>query len=256
MRLGYYTPQFPFQQGASAGPYPMYPNARRPRVPCVIMAPPKKTGCGCGCGCKKSACRGSRRHRGLRGLGDSTAGLPAGSQLVYTATWHETANIGPSSSSVEANLAGQLGSYGIVVDSYTTVGVLSFGNGFTLKIHTSVDYGAAADVQSIIDHIVYELIGSSTGGMPQSTITTTSLAAPIPNATTSATATNPGAAATDLANYNAAVAAGDTGSAAMWYAQYQVDAGLNPPSPISWLETNAGLVAAGMVGLALLWRIA
>jgi hypothetical protein len=248
MKLGYYIPEFLFRQGASAGPYPMYPHARRPRVPCVMMAPPNKSGCGC----KKSACRGSRRHRGLRGLGDSTAGLPAGSQLVYIATW-QTGVLLQNYTTLVAQISPQLAAQGIVVDSSTGVPWYKSGYGVTLNVHTSVDFNQASDVQSIIDHWIYT---DGAGAMPQSTITTASLAAPIPNATATTTATNPGAAAADLANYNAALAAGDATSAATWLAQYQLDSGLTPPSAVSWLEQNAGLVAAGVVGLALLWRIA
>jgi hypothetical protein len=70
MKLGYYTPRFPFPQGPSAGPYPQFPG-RRPRVACVMVVGPgefrnlhaprrKKKGCGC---------RHNRHMRGLRGFG-------------------------------------------------------------------------------------------------------------------------------------------------------------------------------------------
>lgn len=260
-RLGYYGAPFPFPQGASAGPYPRFVGLR-PRVPCVLMVAPKKNGCGCGshgpCHCK-----GRRRpRRGLRGLGDSSAGLPAGSTLVYNATWPNsliskisTLNTAGGSGFTESAVAAGLPALGIIVDSSNTTGSLTTGtSGFTLNIHTSIDFGQAADVQSIIDHQVYLALGE----MPQSAITTTGLAAPIPNSGVNAPGTNATAAAQDLANYNAALAAGDATSAAIWLQQYQVDSGTAPATnaTLSWIENNPAWVAGGILALVLLWKLA
>ena len=273
MKLGYYIPEFPFRQGAAAGPYPMFVGARRPRVPCVMMAP-QRTGCACHashgkCHCKPHQMR--RRWRGgLHGLGDSSAGLPAGSYLVYNASWQNsvlsklsTAGTAGNSNWVATAATAALGSFGITVDNTTPTGnvsgLLSGTSGFTLNIHTSVDYNQAADVKSIIDHQVY----LSLGIMPQSSIALASVASPVPNSALNNTppgtpgSPNLTAAAQDWSNYQTAIASGDATGAAQWYAQYQVDSGAaTPNSTLSWLENNAPMVALGVIGLALIWRIA
>lgn len=274
-RLGYYTPQFPFPQGASAGPYPQFVG-RRPRVPCVMMAP-KKTGCGCHSH-NKCQCHGKRKHRGLRGLGDDTAGLPAGTQLVYNASWQNsilskmsTAGTAGNSSYTAAAVTAPLGANGIVVDQTIPTGnvsgLVSGTSGFTLKIHTSVGFTQASDVQGIIDHQVYLALGllpNAPGGSAFSSIAVSALAAPIPNSSldTPTTPSTPGspnlaAAAQDWSNYQTYLASGDMASAAQAYAQWQIDSGATTPnSTVSWLENNAVYVAGGVVALALLWRMA
>lgn len=242
-RLGYYTPRFPFPQGSSAGPYSQFVG-RRPRVPCVLIVPRKPAAC---------PCKKRRRRRGLAGLGDDTAGLPAGSQLVYNATWTQGVLL-QDYTAVAAQLKPQLASQGIIIDSDTGKAWYQSGYGITLNIHTSIDFSQAADVKSIIDHWIYV---NNAGQMPQSAISTASLAAPIPNSVASTTPANPSAAAADLANYNAALAAGDATSAATWLAQYQLDSGITTPSSsITWLENNAAYVAGGLLALVLLWKIA
>lgn len=111
-----------------------------------------------------------RRRRTLLGLGD--AGLPAGSQLSYTATWQRTPGAIASSGSlwndpntIQAKIQGILSQqFGIVIDSqsHTTSDILpNFAgqSGFTLRVHTVSDRNAASDVQSVIDGVIYNTIG-------------------------------------------------------------------------------------------------
>lgn len=241
-RLGYYTPRFPFPQGASAGPYPPFAG-RRSRVALVMVGKPP---CACGGKCKRL------RRRGLRGLGD--AGFPSGSLFVYNATFS-----GPPSSDVENAVAQVLPSFGIVVDSYKTISLFTPGQGFTLNGHVTEDFGAAGDVKSIIDHQVY--INGST--MPTSTLVPSALAAPISQQATTP-ANSPAASsqvAQDLANAAQAAAAGDTDTAQYWTQQAAADASAGAGavatnSALSWLESNAVYVAGGVLVLALIWRIA
>jgi hypothetical protein len=187
------------------------------------------------------------RRRNLAGLGDL---LPAGSSLVYSATWNEPGYFGPTSSIAASQVAGQLASFGIVVDKPSSLGWLTPGNGFTLAIHTTTDYGAAADVQSIIDNAVYTV----TGYMPQSSIATSALAAPAAAAATTASATQLSQA---VQNYNDAQAAGDTASAAVWLAQIQsLSAPSAGSSALTWIENNALLVGGGILAFFLIQRFA
>jgi hypothetical protein len=280
MRLGYYTNRFPFPQGASAGPYGRFaPPALQSRVACVMVTPPgsvpampnhasrrhKHGACGCHskglCKCHAPGRRhGYSRSNGvprtnLHGLGDDTAGLPAGSSLVYSVSWNEPAYIGPSSSSVSANVKNLATSSGIVIDSISNIGALAAGNGFTASLHTTSDFGQAADVQSILDHLVYTLVGSYTGGMPQSTITTAALAQAQP-ASTPASGTSASLIAQYAQNYNDAIAAGDSASASYWQSLIAGAVPATQSSILTWAQNNPLYVAGGILAAVLVWRMA
>lgn len=100
-------------------------------------------------------CRCTTRRRaigGLRGLGDQ-AYLPAGSQLAYNVTWASGLHF-TAASGIAAQIKPALSSqWGIEIDSEAD-NPSSFMNqpqGFSLRVHTTRDYGAANDVKSIID---------------------------------------------------------------------------------------------------------
>jgi hypothetical protein len=248
-RLAYYGQQWPFPQGAAAGPYPMFAGPLRGQArqgSCIMvgrrlvrLAPQKKLRCAC-------------RRRGLRGLGDTTAGLPAGSSLVYSATWAQGVLL-EDYTSVVADISSNLSSQGIVIDNSSGKAWYQSGYGLTLSIHTTIDFNSANDVKSIIDHWIQ---AKASGGMPQSSITSAALAQQIPSSPAGTpVGTNNTACATDLTNYQAAQAAGDTVSAQMWMNQYQADCGggASSTSVTTWLSNNWPWVAAGL-GAALLLR--
>jgi hypothetical protein len=113
-------------------------------------------------------------------------------------------------------------------------------------VHTTIDFNQASDVKSIIDHWVYEIIGQNEGGaMPSSSISTAALAAP--GVTVAATnAADPTAMAQWVANYNAAIAAGDTATANYWAGLIQQAAGGSTSFNLSsFLTTNWPWLAAG-----------
>jgi hypothetical protein len=120
------------------------------------------------------------RRRRLSGLGD--AGLPAGSQLVYNATWDLFVGVPvPFMQYGGFELSNSLASNNVVVDKEVDVSSLAKSNGFTLYVHTTGDFNSQADIKSIIDHFVYNLVGQNkNGGMPTSSIALASLAAPTP----------------------------------------------------------------------------
>jgi hypothetical protein len=202
------------------------------------MIPARNTRPCTGCGHRR------RARRGLGALGDSTAGLPSGTQLSYSAFW-QGGVFGASSASVHSYLAQTLPAYGIMVDSGSDLGWLTPGNGFTLQIHTTADRNAASDVKSVIDGLIYQGIKV----MPQSTITTQALgnvAPPVGGSTT------PGGdqQAQWLQLYNAAVAAGDSTTAA-YYLQL-IQGGASQPFNIgAFLTNNWGWLAAAAGGLFL-----
>jgi len=192
-------------------------------------------------------------------LGD-TAGVPAGTVLGYSATWKQSGwkslSVGwndPNGvqSAIQQNLAAQ---WGIVIDAqqHSTSDLINASgqSGFVLQVHTTSDYGAPGDIQSIIDSAIYG-VGQE---MPASTIRIVQAVSPSssnPNATYPAsTAAAVAAAQAGLAN---AQAEGDATSAAQFAAQIQQLTGTNPlgvgASLTSWLSNNWALLAAG--GLAL-----
>jgi hypothetical protein len=266
-RLSYYVDEFPLPQGASAGPYRSFVGtpiaqlgaARHAHVPCVIMHSPnlpsrQRHGMPSNVVPPKRHSRRARRLHGLGYLGQSSD-LPSGSSLVYSCTWTETGLIGPSSSSVIANITPLLAAQNIAVDSSTPIGALSFGNGFTMSVHTTADFGQAADVKSIIDGLVYQMIASSTGKMPQSSITTAALAMAQPATPTVASA-SPDQLNQYAENYNAAIAAGDSSSAAYWLSLINASSGNPSTDALTWIENNPLWAAGGILALALLWRMA
>lgn len=262
-RLGYYGQQWPFPQGAAAGPYPMFagplrglPHAAQPQCGVVMvgrrmihLSPQRRP---LPCVCHTQAVKMRARRRRLGAMGD--AGLPAGTQLVYSATW-STGVLLQDYSTVVANITNNLKSQGIVIDSSSGVPWYKSGYGVTLNIHVTTDFNSPQDVKSIIDHWIY---ANSSGAMPQSSITTAALAQQIPSTPAgTAVGTNNTAAATDMANYQAAIAAGDTVGANMWQAQYQADMGITPSSnPLSWLTNNWQLAAGLGLAAVVIWKVA
>lgn len=258
--FNYYTPRFPFPQGRSAGPYSQFVGKHQ-HVQCVVMpvehrgrvaspghvaripvtqslwagrtAPNHRIGC--------RPCRHRRFSKKLGALGDSSAGLPAGSQLVYSATW-PTYFMGSMSSSVGAMIAPVLKSQAIFVDQETDIGWLTPGKGFTLHVHTTADRNAQEDVKAVIDGAIYNAIKV----MPQSSITTAALANTAPPVTGSPT---PGGTqqAQWVQNYNDSVAAGDSAGAAYWLSLIQ--GGAQPFSLGTFLTNNWMWLAAGVFGL-------
>ena len=100
------------------------------------------------CGCTTR----TRAHRGLRGLGDQ-AYLVSGSQLQYNVTWASGLHF-TSASGIAAQIKPVLSSqWGIEIDNEidSASSLMNQPLGFTLQVHTTRDYGTAADVKSIID---------------------------------------------------------------------------------------------------------
>jgi hypothetical protein len=133
----------------------------------------------------------SRRRRSLSGLGDSTAGFPAGSIFRYSASWPNTPlptavalAATPYTPTVSPQQVYQaIGSvlisrWGISVSGMTpnASGILTSTLGFTIQGTTNSDYGAAADVKSIIDGEIY----NATGSMPVSSIAVVQADAGVP----------------------------------------------------------------------------
>jgi hypothetical protein len=108
------------------------------------------------------------RLRGLRGLGDGTY-LPAGSVLTYSVQWQTSPFHVDTAQQILASIRGQLAAQGIVVDNYSDAATSSSWTGwleneiagttapagFVIQVHTTMDFGQAADVQSIIDGNLY-----------------------------------------------------------------------------------------------------
>jgi len=111
-----------------------------------------------------------RMGRGLRGLGQSTAGLPAGSQLTYSATFQIGA--GPTgeplslTSVVQAMKSVLSNNFGIQVVGAPYLGpnadaLLTNQRQLNMTVLTQSDRNSSDDVKSILDGLVYQL-GSST----------------------------------------------------------------------------------------------
>lgn len=242
MYLRYYTrDKFPIDQGTT-GPYTAFPGT--PGLGFSSDRSLSRIHQGRKCGCPTAGRAGSpvrRRHHALMGLGD--AGLPSGSQLVYSATW-TSAFMGASSASVGAFLAPQLAAQGIQVDKETDIGIFTSGNGFTLNLHTTADRNSPADVKSVIDGLIYQGIKV----MPVSSISSPTLAAPI---TTLPSGVSTSAVAQYTQNYNDALAAGDQSSAAYWASLMQQ--AVSPAFNLTtFLTTNWPWFVAGGAGLFLM----
>jgi len=154
-------------------------------------------GCGCGgaCGCggpqgfkaqhhtvsqqnranmRQQALGALMRYgRGMRGLGDSSAGFPAGSQATFAIQSTQTTT--QDASSVVANVAGQLSGMGINVVSVsikTNPSLVSQAinmiapllQPFTvmMTVIANNDYAQASDLLAIVNHAFYV----ATGQMP------------------------------------------------------------------------------------------
>lgn len=192
-------------------------------------------------------------------LGD-TPGVPAGTILAYTASWKDSSlqinNPDAVQAQIQANLAQQ---YGIVIDKqvHSQSDYFNFtgSQSMTLQVHITSDYGAAGDIQSIIDGAIYAVTNKQVSqGMPSSTIRIVQATAPSQVSLTSQLPPSTAAAlAAAQAGYQDAVSRGDQASAAQFAAQIQNITGTNPAGPganlTSWLSNNWGLLAAG--GLAL-----
>jgi len=120
------------------------------------------------------------RGRGLRGMGQNTPGLPAGSQLLYVATW----NLNPITQPQAINTTGILSDISSVLNN--TWGIKVRGSGQTgvtagiggkaslsLTVTTGTDYSGPSDVQQIIDGVISDDIGI----MPMSQIGILNMAA-------------------------------------------------------------------------------
>lgn len=275
-RLGYYGQQWPFPQGAAVGPYPMFagplrglPHAAQPQCGVVMvgrrmihLSPQRRP---LPCVCHTQAVKMRARRRRLGAMGD--AGVPAGSQLVYNVSWANTLLSKISTAGTTGNsqwtlsaVVPALAAQGISVVQQSTTGTLSSDtSGFRLVVQTSTDFNQPSDVRSIIDHYVYQSLGllpNSPGSSAYSTISTASLASPTTPAGTPV-GTNNTAAAQDMANYQAAVAAGDTAGANMWQAQYQADSGIAPPFNLgTWLSNNWPLAAGVGLAAVVIWKVA
>jgi hypothetical protein len=211
-----------------------------------------------GCNCSSRGI-GAPPQKRMGQLGQAP-GVPAGTILAYSATWKQKGWAGPVTvgwndpngvqSAIQTNLASQ---WGIIIDAqqHSTSDYINASgqSGFVLQVHTTSDYGAATDIQSIIDGAIYGVANQ----MPASTIRVIQAVSPSssnPNAIyPPSTAAAIAAAQAGLAD---AQSRGDSTSAAMFANQIQQLTGTNPLGAgaglTSWLSNNWGLLAAG--GLA------
>jgi hypothetical protein len=205
-------------------------------------------------GCESCSNKYSLRgHPALRGLGHlsavgdaSGAGLPAGTVLAYTASWPDTKFQLKTPDAVQSQIQSILAQqWGIVIDSQyhsqSDYFNLSGTQTMTLQVHTVSDYGAAQDVQKIIDGAIY----NATQSMPQSTVRVVSQAVITPVSPTAQLPANTTAAiAAANAGYQDAIARGDQVSASQFAAQIQTLQ--NPASATSWLSSNWPWLALGL----------
>lgn len=120
----------------------------------------------------QSAARMAYMH-GLRGLGQSTAGLPAGSRLTYSASFlvHFTNLTGTRDSlaTIVQQLTSALGSFGVLVTGQTLgpEPITSDQRQIALIVTTQSDRNSQNDVKSIIDGLLVNMgqenINSSIG---------------------------------------------------------------------------------------------
>lgn len=211
------------------------------------------------CNCSARGIGTAPQKKRMGRLGD-TPGVPAGTVLAYSASWTKNGwaallrgwnDPNGVQSDIQGNLAAQ---WGIVIDAqqHSTSDYINTSgqSGFVLQVHTTSDYGAPGDIQSIIDAAIYA-VGNV---MPHSTIRVVQSVSPSasnPNAIYPAsTAAAVAAAQAGLAD---AQSRGDSVAASQFAAQIQQLTGTNPlgvgAGLTSWLSNNWGLLAAG--GLAL-----
>lgn len=199
------------------------------------------------------------------------AGVPAGTVLAYSASWSRSAwggggVIGAFSSinwndpngvqsAIQGNLASQ---YGIVIDSqqHSTSDYINLRgqSGFVLTLHTTSDYGAPADIQSVIDGAIYN-VGKT---MPQSTIRVVKQG--IPQSAVNSPDANSESIAAAQAGYTDALSRGDQASADMFARQIAQLGGKDPRGTgqqlTDFLSNNWPWIAALGVGAVVLKEVA
>jgi hypothetical protein len=211
---------------------------------------------GLGCNCSARGI-GAPPQKRMRQLGQ-TAGVPAGTVLAYTASWKDNKLQINTPNTVQAQIQSNLATqYGIVIDnqvhSQSDYWNFSGTQSMTLQVHTTSDYGAPGDIQSIIDGAIYAVTNKQVPQeMPSSTIRVVQIVAPGTAVSQQYPAATAAAIAAAQAGYQDAVAQGDSVSAQQFAAQIQQLTGKNPLGPgaslTDWLSNNWGLLAAG--GLA------
>ncbi len=201
-----------------------------------------------GCNCSTRGI-GAPPQKRMGRLGQD-AGVPAGTVLAYTSSWHCAWNAMRCSPNqlqmaIQPNLAN---AYGIVVDSqvHSTSDWVSSGDlSFTLQVHTTSDYAAPDDIRQIIDHAIYSVIDA----MPNSTIRVVkSVAGGAVSLTQQIPVGDPGALAAAQAGYADALARGDSTAAAQFAAQIAQLGGKNPLGAAGWFSANWPWLAAAGIG--------
>lgn len=212
-----------------------------------------------GCNCSARGI-GAPPQKRMGQLGQAP-GVPAGTILAYSAVWKKDGWGGPVTigwndpNGVQSAIQGILASqWGIIVDAqqHSTSDYINASgqSGFVLQVHTTSDYGAPTDIQSIIDGAIYSVANQ----MPVSTIRVVQAVSPSssnPNAIYPAsTAAAVAAAQAGLAD---AQSRGDSVSANQFAAQIAQLTGTNPLGPgaglTSWLTNNWALLAAGGIAV-------
>jgi hypothetical protein len=173
-----------------------------------------------------------------RGLGDGSAlgYLPAGTQLVYNVTVSVSVlvpELNPTAANVAAKIAANVSqNSGItVIGSNAPTSIFNPGGGITLTLQLNQPYTTAQMVQAVMDSAVNGILGIS---VISSNISVTSF---------------PGGAAVDT---TAAAGTAPVGSVPGAGAAASAPA---PTDPLTWLTTNAGWLAAGVVGFFLLREV-
>lgn len=147
--------------------------------------------------------RSLRGGRGLRGLGD-VAAIPAGSQLTYTVQYSNSWN--PTNPSFWSNtIAGQIAAVKAALQAQN-IALLNYSDntGFgssanlTLNVQTLGDFGAVADIKSVIDGAFYNAAGIS---VSSSTLSVSQLASPGSATALTPIGTPPAAAPFDLGTF-------------------------------------------------------
>lgn len=253
-RLAYYGQQWPFPQGAAAGPYPMFAGPLRGAAQpgtCIIvgrrmihLAPQKK----------RRPCPCSHRRRGLRGLGDGTPEIPSGSTIRYTVTYSQNLSTPAPTDFITSFNAG-LAAFGYAPAGANLVSNTYLGLGsatIQFLIVDNVGNALQADAQGNLDSLAKRLTYNSVTGSNVAVISSPATPASAPGV-----GPNSAAAAQDLLNYNAAITAGDSVAADAAMAQYQVDSGASPGtnSALAWLEKNGVYVAGGVLAFAVLRQV-
>lgn len=207
-----------------------------------------------GCNCSARGI-GAPPQKRMGQMGQAPA-VPAGTVLAYTATWKDSKAQTNTPDAVQAQIQSILAQqWGIVIDNqvHSQSDYFNFtgSQSMTLQVHTTSDYGAASDIQSIIDGAIYSVTNKQVSqGMPSSTIRVVAAGQSLTSQLPASTAA---ALAAAQAGYQDAIARGDQTSATQFAAQIQNITGTNPlgvgSGLTSWLSNNWGLLAAGGVAL-------